>query len=133
MNSFMQLFKIYVNKVDNILKSNNEEKPYPVLKSQNENDLIQFLNEIYNYQIVNDNQDYIPFQICEPIKIYIIKAFRLDVSFLDLIDDDFLEDETNLIVKKLKIKNKQSDDYNINHNEIKIIIRNELISNLKKI
>ena len=132
-NSFTKVFKIYTQKVDDVLKFNNEEKPYPVLKSQNGDDLIQFLNEIYNYQIVNDNQDNC-FRICEPIKISLIKTFRLDIPIMEIIDDDFLEDETNLIIKKLKIKYNQTNDYNNNiQNKIKLIVRNELLSNLKKI
>ena len=90
MNSFTQVFKIYTQKVDGVLEAYNEEKPYPILKSQNGDDLLQFLNEIYNYQIVNDNQDSNSINICEPIKISLIKAFRLDIPILEMIDDDFL-------------------------------------------
>ena len=135
-NSFSQLYKIYLNKVDRITKANTEEIKYPILKSFNETDLQQFLSEIFHHPILNDNIDcgFAKSQICAPILISIKRLFKLDIPTVDLIDDNFLEDESYLIGEKLKIKIKESNYFsNKLYNKIKSIIKNELSSHMKKI
>ena len=123
-NSFLDIFKTYVEKSDNIFKECNLLN-YPILTDLNEfKSQIEFLKNIYNNDINKKNN------ICELIKNSIVKAFDLDINIFQIIEDEFSEDEKYVVTNEKYDFHKEKLPIIDNRlNKIKLIIK----KNYKKI
>ena len=122
-NSFLDIFKTYVEKSDNIFKDNNLIN-YPILTDLNEfKSQIEFLKNIYNNDINKKNN------ICELIKNSIVKAFKLDIPIFQIIENDFSKNDNSFVNEKMDLNNKKTPIIDYKLDKIKLIIK----KNYKKI
>ena len=124
-NSFLDLFKIYAEKSDNIFKESNLLN-YPILTDLNEfKSQIKFLEGIHNSNYANKEKN-----ICELMKNSIVKAFDLDINIFQIIEDEFSEDEKYVVTnEKYDFHEEKLPIIDNRLNKIKLIIK----KNYKKI
>ena len=126
-NSFLDIFKTYVEKSDNIFKDNNLIN-YPILTDLNEfKSQIEFLKNIYNNDINKKNN------ICELIKNSIVKAFDLDIPIFQIIENDFSKNDNSFVNEKMDLNNKKTPIIDYKLDKIKLIIKKIIKKYMNKI
>ena len=87
-NSILFLIKNYIEFADTIIKSNDEDIIYPILKNSEKIDSIkEFLSDINNLKNIFNNKS--KKGICQPIKNFLVKIFELNKSPICKIEDSF--------------------------------------------